>query len=385
MNPDFHINPLQRQLASVSVSDILKVSIPKAQGLFADVSSKTENPYQPGKFGSEDPRFLSSSTKFEKGADSDDPRVAGTVQRGMYVIPGGKHGTKNACCANGNCTGPCISETGRLPTNAGTMLARNRMFENYPVEALALLAHETHSHIEKTLRQGLYPSFRIDGTSELHIAEMDAGDLIHGGRHGEYQEIRTDGPWKGMPVAAASEYAKIHAQGKLGRPTPGSRQSNVFRVHSWNENLTDERADEIASEGSAIAVPSTGYGTSGNPRSFPEYIDVNLKKEGSRQRTTRRMKTQDFDTHDNIAFRNVHGNEEPTAGMLRGKTPSFGHKLTEKEQKQSTRFLLRHEPSGSQPGESFEVPGLSNVDPTPSGAHVNLRRQHISEQFGIKE
>lgn len=371
---------LEHQLGQVSVRDIEKVHLPSARALFSEVSSNTENPYSPGDKGSEDPRFLSSSTKFDKGIHADDPRITHLRQKGMYLIPGGKHGTKNACCDNGNCTGPCISETGRLPQFAATSLARNTMLEKHPVESLALIADEAHSFFATAIRKGYLPSLRLDGTSELHVDHTDAGDWIYGGPGGMYQKKRDSGLYKGQPMAVGSEYGKRYAMRARGARTPESRQPNVRRVHSWSESLTDERLSEIQSHLEDIAVPATNYGTSTSPKAIPSHVAVNVKKEDGTGRTNVVMPAADYDTHDVIWARE----KLPVAGMLRAKGQSFGHQLTEKEQKQASKFLLRHEPAGEHPAPEFAVSGMEHGPVEASGLSSPIRRsRHTNlEQFG---
>ncbi len=332
---------LEAQLAQVSARDIEKVDLADASGLFSHVSTNTFHP-KTGERGSEDPKFLSTSVKWDKSEGSEDEFIKDVRLKGMYLVPAGKHGTKNTCCAAGNCSGPCIDEQGRLPFRVQNMMARNTMLEKYPAESLALIAHEAHTFFNKTIREGLHPSLRLDGTSELHIDNMEAGDYIYGGKTGKYQEIHQSGKFKGMPMASGSEYGKRYAlAARGGRPTPMSRQPNVKRVDSWSEHLTDVRAEELRSEGRSIALPATNYGTSTHPKRLPSHIDMNLKREDGKGRTTSSFPAVDFDT-DDFRFKTP---EEPSVGVLRAKTPKFGHKLSEKAQRQSGVFLQEHYPS----------------------------------------
>jgi len=332
---------IERNLSQISPRDIEKVDLADAEGLFSHVSRNTFHPVT-GKPGSEDPKFLSGSVKWDKAEHSQNEIIKNVRLKGMYLVAAGKHGTKNVCCAAGNCSGPCIDEQGRLPKYLANMMARNTMIEKYPVESMALIAHEAHTFFNKTIRKGLHPSLRLDGTSELHIDNMEIGDYIYGGKGGKYQETHKSGIFKGMPMASGSEYGKRYAlASRGGRPTPQSRQSNVVRQDSWSEHLTDKRSEELRSEGRSIAVPMINYGTSKKPHPLPSHIDVNLKREDGGGRTTSSWPAVDYDLDD---FRFLQPGQ-PSVGALRAKTPSYGHKLSEKALRQADNFLLPHYPS----------------------------------------
>ena len=131
---------LEDIIPQVSVADIQRVHLPSARALFTDISEKTENPYQPGQFGSKNPKMLSTSVKFEK-APPDQPVLRRVVQRGMYLMPAGQHGCADACkYKSAGCPGGCINVTGRLPhgTALPTQMARTHMLERYPAEALEI-------------------------------------------------------------------------------------------------------------------------------------------------------------------------------------------------------------------------------------------------------
>lgn len=324
---------VEDNLAEVSVRDIEKVNLPRAQALFSDVSRNTAHPQgrrypitsktRPGEvmMGSDDPSFLSSSVKFDKGVNSADPVVSRVRQKGMYAMPAGNFESAD-CCKDktAGCAAACLNTTGRLGLHTATQLARTKMLFEHPAESLALLAHEAHNHFENTIRQGFLPALRLDGTSELHIDEMDAGDYIFGGQGGEYQKTRTErGPLRGLPQAVGSEYGKRHAKGALSGPTPRSRQSNVTRVASWSEGLTKDRAVEITSEGLDIATPVTNFGSSIDSlgkKPLPSHIEMQFSRGGSGLI----LPAVNYDEHDAVGVRRQTG----AMGVLRAKSPGFG-------------------------------------------------------------
>lgn len=329
---------LEDILKGVTARDIEGVHLPSARAKFAEVSSKTENPYKPGDFGSPNPKMLSTSVKFEKNKKISDPVLSRVEATGMYLMPAGKHGCADACRdKTAGCSAGCLNTSGRLSQTIPTQMARTQFLTDYPAEGLAILRDEAHTHFEGAIRRGNIPSLRLDGTSELHIDNMEAGDLIFGGPKGRYQEIRGKefGPTAGLPMAIGSEYGKRYAKDVLSGATPKSRQSNVTRVASWNERLTKGRAEQLISAGEDIALPVTNLGTSQNPKPVPSRIQMQFGPGGSLI-----VPATDYDVHDIVGARRQTG----AAGILREKNPGFGldTNLSSAEQKAKGRFLREH-------------------------------------------
>jgi hypothetical protein len=329
---------LEDILKEVNVRDIERVHLPSARALFADISSKTENPYKPGQFGSANPSMLSTSVKFEKNKKIDDPVLSRVEATGMYLMPAGKHGCADVCKdKTAGCSAGCLNISGRLSQTIPTQIARTEMLTRHPVEGLALLADEAHTKFEGAIKRGNIASLRVDGTSELHIDNMEAGDFIYGGPGGRYQEKRGKefGPTAGLPMAMGSEYGKRYAKDVLPGPTPQSRQSNVTRVPSWNESLTKGRAEQLISEGSDIAIPMVNLGTSQNPKPVPSHISMQFNPGGNLV-----VPAVDYDTHDIIGLRRQTG----SAGVLREKKPGFGldPDLSPAQERAKGRFLREH-------------------------------------------
>jgi len=329
---------LEDILKGVTARDIEGVHLPSARAKFAEISSKTENPYKPGDFGSPNPKMLSTSVKFEKNKKINDPVLSRVEATGMYLMPAGKHGCADACKdKTAGCSAGCLFPSGRLSQTIPTQIARTQFLTDYPAEGLAIIRDEAHTQFEGAIRRGNIPSLRLDGTSELHIDNMEAGDLIFGGPKGRYQEIRGKeyGPTAGLPMAIGSEYGKRYAKDILPGATPRSRQSNVVRVASWNEQLTKGRAEQLHSAGEDIALPVINLGTSQNPKPVPSRIEMKFGPGGSLI-----LPTDDFDKHDITALREPKG----VAGILREKSPGFGldPNLSASEQRAKARFLREH-------------------------------------------
>lgn len=336
---------LEDTLKQVTVRDIEKVHLPSARAKFAEISRGTEHPTMPGKFGSDNPKMLSSSVKFDKTTSATDPMIRRVVQRGMYLTPAGQHGCSDACRdKTGGCAAACLNVSGRLGLQQANQVARTKMLQTYPAEGLAIIADEAHTFFEDTIRKGKVPSLRLDGTSELHIDQMDAGDLIFQGPGGRYSQIRKGsefGPTQGLPMAVGSEYGKRHAKDVLPGNEPEMRQSNVKRVASWNERMTKGRAEQLTSRGGDIAVPVTNFGTSSNPAPAPSHISVQFS--GGRESLI--LPATDYDEHDVVGLREQTG----SAGILRQKLPGFGLKFDEGKSVQIGRFLREH-PAADAPG-----------------------------------
>jgi len=333
---------LEDILKGVSVRDMEGVHLPSARAKFAEISAKTESPYKPGQFGSTNPRMLSTSVKFEKNKKIDDPVLSRVEATGMYLMPAGKHGCADACKdKTAGCSAGCLNTSGRLSTTIPTQMARTQFLTEYPAEGLAIIRDEAHTAFEGAMRRGNLPSLRLDGTSELHIDHMDAGDAIFGGPKGRYQQIRGKefGPTAGFPMAIGSEYGKRYARDVLPGATPKSRQSNVTRVGSWSERLTKPRAEQMISAGEDIALPVTNLGTSSHPKPIPSHLQMQF---GSGDSLI--VPATDYDTHDIIGTRKQTG----SAGVLRMKSPGFGLDpgLSITEQRAKGRFLREHPAMG---------------------------------------
>lgn len=329
---------LEDILKQVSVRDMDKVSVPMARGKFAEISEKTEDPYNPGNFGSRNPKMLSTSVKFEKNKKINDPVLSRVEASGMYLMPAGKHGCSDACKdKTAGCSAGCLNTSGRLSRTIPTQIARTKFLTDYPAEGLALIRDEAHTNFETAIRRGNLASLRLDGTSELHIDQMDAGDSIYGGPGGRYQQIRGKefGPTAGLPMAIGSEYGKRYAKDVLPGPTPKSRQPNVTRVGSWGEGLTKGRAQQMISAGEDIALPVTNLGTSANPKPVPSHLAMQFSSGDSLI-----VPVTDYDTHDIVGLRKQTG----AAGALRAKGPGFGldPNLSEQAKKAKDRFLREH-------------------------------------------
>lgn len=328
---------LEDILKGVTARDIEGVHLPSARAKFAEISSKIENPYKPGHFGSPNPKMLSTSVKFEKNKKINDPVLSRVEAMGMYIMPAGKFGCADACRDRTAGCSSCLNTSGRLSQTIPTQIARTQFLTEYPAEGLAIIRDEAHTQFEGAIRRGNIPSLRLDGTSELHIDNMEAGDLIFGGPKGRYQEIRGKeyGPTAGLPMAIGSEYGKRYAKDVLPGATPKSRQSNVTRVASWNERLTKGRAEQLISAGEDIALPVTNFGSSQHPKPVPSHVEMQFGDGGSLT-----VPATDYDTHDIIALREQGG----YAGLLREKKSGFGldQKLSPSEQKAKARFLREH-------------------------------------------
>lgn len=324
---------LEDILKGVTVRDIEKVHLPSARAKFAEISSQTENPYKPGQFGSQNPKMLSTSVKFEKNKKINDPVLSRVEAFGMYLMPAGKHGCADACAdKTAGCSAGCLNIAGRLSQTIPTQIARTNFLTTHPAEGLALIGDEAHTNFEKAIRRGNLPSLRLDGTSELHIDNMDAGDFIFGGPGGRYQKKRGKefGPTAGLPMVVGSEYGKRYAKDVLPGPTPKSRQPNVVRVGSWNEQMTQGRAEQMHSAGEDIALPVINLG-----KQIPSHVQMNFGPGGSLV-----LPTADYDKHDIIALRPQTG----AAGLLHEKKPGFGldPNLTASQQRAKARFLREH-------------------------------------------
>ena len=329
---------LEDILKQVSVRDMDKVSLPMARGKLTEISEKTEDPYSPGNFGSKNPKMLSTSVKFEKNKKINDPVLSRVEASGMYLMPAGKHGCSDACKdKTAGCSAACLNTSGRLSKTIPTQIARTQFLTEYPAEGLAIIRDEAHTNFENAIRKGNIASLRLDGTSELHIDQMEAGDSIFGGPGGRYQQIRGKefGPTAGLPMAVGSEYGKRYAKDVLPGATPRSRQSNVVRVGSWSEGLTKGRAQQMISAGEDIAVPVTNLGTSSHPKPVPSHLAMQF---GSGDSLI--VPAVDYDIHDIVGLRKQTG----AAGTLRGKSPGFGlnPNLTEQAQAAKKRFLREH-------------------------------------------
>lgn len=328
---------LEDTLKQVTVREIEGVHLPSARAKFAEISRGTRHPTLPDQTGSSNPKMLSTSVKFDKSKKSNDPLIGRVVQRGMYLTPAGQHGCADTCKdKTAGCSAACLNVSGRLGLQQANQMARTHMLKTYPAEALALIADEAHTFFEDTIKQGNIPSLRLDGTSELHIDQMDAGDYIFQGPGGKYAATRKGsefGPTQGFPMAVGSEYGKRHAKGVLPGNEPEMRQPNVRRVASWNERTTKERAEQLTSRGRDIAVPVTNLGTSSRPIETPSHISVQFGGGGSLI-----LPATDYDEHDVVGLREQTG----SAGVLRQKLPGFGLKFDPSKSEQIGRFLREH-------------------------------------------
>lgn len=325
---------LEDILKQVQPRDTEKVDLAKAQKKFAEVVSSTENPKRPGQFGSQTPAFLSRSIKFDKGRAGADPIISRVSARGMYLMPAGKFGACDTCRdKTAGCAAACLHDSGFQ--DLANQLGRTNFLRDYPVEGLALLNDEIHSHFvaseNNPARKGgpLLPSLRLDATGELHLDESDIGDLLFGGARGERQEIHTEGQFKGLPRMVGSEYGKRHAKNPLGIiGMPQSRQSNVTRVASWNEGLHIDRAREIILGGNDITGPNTGAKKA-------------RKIEGSRMAEvpfkggSLVLPVVDYDEHDITGIREQTG----SFGELSVKHPGFS-KRSDEDTRKSRSFLI---------------------------------------------
>lgn len=325
---------LEDTLKQVTPRDVEKVDLSKAYKRFAEVVSSTENPKRPGVFGSQKPAFLSNSIKFDKGRNALDPIISRVSARGMYLMPAGKYGTCDTCKdKTAGCAASCLHDSGFQ--DLANQLGRTNFLTEYPVEGLALLNDEIHSHVvtseNNPARKGgpLLPSVRLDATSELHLDESDIGDLLFGGPRGERQEIHTEGQFKGLPRMVGSEYGKRFAKGPLGIiGMPRSRQSNVIRVASWNEGLHIDRAREIILGGNDITGPNTGAKIA--RKSESERVAEVPFKGGSLN-----LPVVNYDEHDITALRPQTG----SFGELSVKNPGFS-KRSDADTKRSKSFLI---------------------------------------------
>jgi hypothetical protein len=325
---------LEDVLKQVQPRDIEKVDLSKAQAEFARISSATENPKRPGEKGSENPAFLSTSIKFEKGRTASGLIVPRVSARGMYLMPAGKEGTMD-CCKDktAGCAASCLHDSGFQ--DLANQIARNTMLERNPVEGLALINDEIHSHVVQAennpARKGgpLLPSVRLDATSELHLDDSDIGDVLYGGMKGERQEVHTEGQFKGFPRMIGSEYGKRFAKNPLGRiGVPASRQPNVTRVASWSEGLHVDRAREIILGGNDITGPNTGARKARKVEG-ERIADVPFKG-GSLV-----LPVVNYDEHDITGIREQTG----SFGELSVKHPGFA-KRTEENAQKSKSFLI---------------------------------------------
>lgn len=335
---------LEDTLRQVRVSDIEKVHLPTARALFAGISEKTEHPLgmtekETGQviMGSKDPKMLSRSIKFDKSLKSPDPVVSQVVQRGMYLAPAGKYGCSDTCKdKTGPCSASCLNPSGHMAYQLANQVARTNMLSQHPAEGLALIADEAHTFFEKTLAKGGLPSLRLDGTSELHIDQMDAGDYIFQGPGGRYSRKRKGsefGPTQGYPMVIGSEYGKRYAKDVLPGNEPEMRQSNVTRVASWNDRTTEARGRQLQSRGLDLALPVTNFGSSQHPKPTPSHVEVQF---GSGGRLV--MPATDYDEHDAVGARRQTG----SAGLLRAKLPGFGLSFDPKDAEKIGRFLKEH-------------------------------------------
>lgn len=317
---------LEDALRQVSVKDIKNVHLPSARALLNEEAKKAG--ITSGKSS-----MLSVSTKFAK------PYPGLVVQqRGMYLMPAGKSGCADTCRdKTAGCAAACLHNTGRL--NLPHQIARTNTLHRDPAAGLALIADEVHTHAENMLRQGAIPSIRIDGTSELHIEDMPAGEHIFGGPGGKYQELR--GPsypkeMRGIPLLIASEYGKRYAKDVLPGRTPAPGQPNVYRVPSWNERLTRGRALQIIGEGHDIATPVIGV----KGKEKPERMLMHF---GTGEEPLE-LPVTDFDEHDITYLRQLHKStgEQGHFGLLREKKPTFGRKREKGTEAAVARFLRPH-------------------------------------------
>lgn len=333
----------RRDIDKVLNSDQLMAS---AYGKFAEISAGTENPNRPGVFGSKKPNFLSTSIKFEKGRFKEDPVISSIVQKGMYLAPAGKFGTAD-CCKDktSGCSAACLHDAGFQ--DVATQIARTKMLTDHPVEGIALLADEIDNHVASVRRMsrrtsGLFvPAVRLDATSELHTDDMEIGDRLYGGPKGEYQEVHTEGPLKGLPMLMGNEYGKRFAKGLLPGAEPTMRQSNVTRVLSWSEGMTAARADQARSRGLDITGPTVDLGTSAHPKPLPEGAQAVVPFAGGETRT---IPAVDYDEHDATGARTQAGN----FGVLRAKAPGFRSR-GDVEAAKAARFLDRVRVIGDTP------------------------------------
>lgn len=335
---------LEDILSQVRIGDIERVHLPTARALFADISRNTEHPLglidsKTGQVrrGSNDPKMLSKSIKFDKSMKSPDPVVSQVVQRGMYLAPAGKYGCADACKdKTASCKAACLNPSGHMAYQLANQIARTNMLTRHPAEGLALIADEAHTFFEKTLKEGYLPSLRLDGTSELHIDEMDVGDYIFQGPKGKYAKIRKGsefGPTEGLPMAVGSEYGKRDAKDVLPGNERERRQTNVTRVHSWSDRMTEGRARQLQSRGLDIALPVTNFGSSQHPKPVSSHVEVQFGPGGHLV-----MPTADYDEHDAVGVRNQTG----SAGLLRNKLPGFGLEFDPGDADKVSRFLREH-------------------------------------------
>lgn len=314
---------LEDIVGQVSPQDVERVHLPSARALLQEEGRKA------GRTADTDLKLLSSSHKFDKAYPG-----LHVVQRGMYLMPAGKGGCADACkYKTAGCSAACLHNSGRQSLINQT--ARTNFFEREPAAALAVLRDEMHTHAENVLKKGGIPSLRIDATSELNLEDKDVGELLWAGPGGKYQQIRKSGPGRGIPTLIGSEYGKQYAKQPLGKPTPKSGQSNVYRVPSWSELLTRNRAIELINEGHDIALPVTNVRKKDNPERI-------LMRFGTGEEPLE-LPVSDFDKHD-ITFLRHHLERRETgrAGILREKTPGFEKKRPVGTEAAQDRFLREH-------------------------------------------
>lgn len=335
---------LEDILRQVTPRDIERVHLPSARALFTDISRNTVHPLgltnkKTGEVlrGSNNPQMLSNSIKFDKSGKSSDPLISRVVQRGMYLAPAGKYGCSDTCKdKTGPCSASCLNPSGHMAYQLANQVARTHMLRQHPAEGLALIADEAHTFFEETLAKNHLPSLRLDGTSELHIDQMDAGDYIFQGPGGRYAKKRRGsefGPTQGYPMVVGSEYGKRYAKDVLPGNEPEMRQSNVTRVASWNDRTTEARGNQLQSRNLDIALPVTNFGSSQHPRPVPSHVEVQFGPGGRLV-----MRATDYDEHDAVGVRRQTG----SAGLLRAKLPGFELSFDPKDAEKIGRFLREH-------------------------------------------